>query len=107
MSKINFLKPDKSNLYTFLYLGSFLFILVVSLNSLLHAEGDTKTYRNVLIVGLFANILLNPIFIFGFLFIPAFGISGLAISTILMAEAYNVNQKIASKILFKTTPLWY
>ena len=36
MSKINFLKPDKSNLNTFLYLGSFLFfisILDVFLNS--------------------------------------------------------------------------
>ena len=36
MSKINFLKPDRSNLYTFLYLGSFLFfvsILDVFLNS--------------------------------------------------------------------------
>ena len=36
MSKINFLKPDKENLNTFLYLGSFLFlisVLDVSLNS--------------------------------------------------------------------------
>jgi len=36
MSKINFLKPDKSNLNTFLYLGAFLFffsVLDVSLNS--------------------------------------------------------------------------
>ena len=36
MSKINFLKPDKANLNTFLYLGSFLFlfsVLDVSLNS--------------------------------------------------------------------------
>ena len=36
MNKINFLKPDKSNLNTFLYLGSFLFfisILDVFLNS--------------------------------------------------------------------------
>ena len=36
MSKINFLKPDKSNLYTFLYLGTFLFfvsVLDVLLNS--------------------------------------------------------------------------
>ena len=29
MSKINFLKPDKSNLNTFLYLGSFLFFISV------------------------------------------------------------------------------
>ena len=36
MSNINFLKPDKSNLYTFLYLGTFLFfisVLDVFLNS--------------------------------------------------------------------------
>ena len=36
MSKINFLKPDKSSLNTFLYLGSFLFfisVLDVLLNS--------------------------------------------------------------------------
>ena len=29
MSKINFLKPDKSNLNTFLYLGSFLFFISI------------------------------------------------------------------------------
>ena len=29
MSKINFLKPDKNNLNTFLYLGSFLFLISV------------------------------------------------------------------------------
>ena len=35
-----------------IFLGSFIFILVVALNSLLHAEGDTKTYRNALILSL-------------------------------------------------------
>ena len=29
MTKINFIKPDKSNLFTFLYLGSFLFFISV------------------------------------------------------------------------------
>ena len=29
MSKINFLRPDKNNLNTFLYLGSFLFLISV------------------------------------------------------------------------------
>ena len=67
-----------------IFYGTFFFLILTSLNAVLYAQGDTKTYRNVLIVGLFANILLNPIFIFGFLFIPAFGISGLAISTILI-----------------------
>ena len=65
-----------------IYSGSILFILVVSLNSLLHAEGDTKTYRNVLVLSFLLNILLNPILIFGFLFIPAFGVKGIGIATI-------------------------
>jgi putative MATE family efflux protein len=49
----------------------------------LHAEGDTKTYRNVLIISFFLNIILNPIFIFGFLFIPALGVKGIAIATLI------------------------
>ena len=65
-----------------IFSGSFLFILVVALNSLLHAEGDTKTYRNVLILSFILNIILNPIFIFGFLFIPALGVAGIGVSTI-------------------------
>ncbi len=66
-----------------IFIGSVVFILVVSLNSLLHAEGDTKTYRNLLILSFFLNIILNPIFIFGFLFIPAMGVKGIAIATII------------------------
>ncbi len=66
-----------------IYSGSFLFILVVALNSLLHAEGDTKTYRNVLVLSFFLNVILNPILIFGFLFIPAYGVKGIGIATII------------------------
>ena len=66
-----------------IFLGTILFILVVALNSFLHAEGDTKTYRNVLIFSFFLNIILNPIFIFGFLFIPPLGITGIGIATLI------------------------
>ena len=76
-----------------IFSGSILFILVVALNSLLHAEGDTKTYRNVLILSFFVNLILNPILIFGLFFIPAFGLKGIAISTI-------VSQLIAFLIIF-------
>ena len=65
-----------------IYSGSIIFILVVALNSLLHAEGDTKTYRNVLVLSFLLNIILNPILIFGFLFIPAYGVKGIGIATI-------------------------
>ena len=66
-----------------IFYGSILFILVVAINSLLHAEGDTKTYRNVLILSFLINVFLNPILIFGFMFIPALGIKGLGISTLI------------------------
>ena len=66
-----------------IYAGAIIFILVVALNSLLHAEGDTKTYRNVLILSFLLNIILNPILIFGFLFIPALGVKGIGIATII------------------------
>jgi putative MATE family efflux protein len=66
-----------------IFLGTILFILVVALNSFLHAEGDTVTYRNALILSFFLNIVLNPILIFGFLFIPALGITGIGVATLI------------------------
>ena len=66
-----------------IFLGTIIFLILTSFNAVLYAQGDTKTYRNVLIVGVILNIILNPIFIFGLFFIPAFGIAGLAISTII------------------------
>ena len=65
-----------------IFSGSIIFILVVALNSFLHAEGDTKTYRNILVLSFLLNIILNPILIFGFLFIPAYGVKGIGIATI-------------------------
>ena len=57
-------------------------LIQISLNGTLNAQGDTKSYRNVLIFSFFLNIILNPLFIFGYGFIPAFGIAGLAIATV-------------------------
>ena len=57
-------------------------MIQISLNGTLNAQGDTKSYRNVLIFSFFLNIVLNPLFIFGYGFIPAFGIAGLAIATV-------------------------
>jgi len=65
-----------------IFTGSIIFIMIVALNSLLHADGDTKTYRNVLILSFFLNIGLNPLFIFGYSFIPAMGIAGIGVATI-------------------------
>lgn len=55
-----------------------------ALNAILVALGDTKSYRNMLIVGFFLNLILNPLFIYGFWILPSLGIKGLALSTALI-----------------------
>ena len=66
-----------------IFFATFIFLIQISLNGALNAQGDTKSYRNVLIVSFFLNIGLNPLFIFGLGPIPAFGIAGLAIATVI------------------------
>ena len=65
-----------------IFFATFVFLIQISLNGALNAQGDTKSYRNVLIFSFFLNIGLNPLFIFGLGPIPAFGIAGLAIATV-------------------------
>ena len=100
-----------------IFYGTFIVMIQISLNGTLNAQGDTKSYRNALIFSFFLNILLNPLFIFGstnsFIWIsnfipvlinfnfpgiiPEFGISGLAIATVIsqligtIYLAYKVN----------------
>ncbi len=70
-----------------IFIGSiFIFILMI-LNSCLNAQGDTKSYRNILILSFFINIILNPILITGKIFslnlFSPLGIKGIAIATII------------------------
>ena len=65
-----------------IFLGSIFIFIQMSVNSSLTAIGDTKSGRNVLIFSFFLNIILNPLFIFGYGLIPAMGIKGIALSTI-------------------------
>ena len=65
-----------------IFYGTIIVMIQISLNGTLNAQGDTKSYRNVLIFSFFLNIILNPLFIFGYGFVPAFGIAGLAIATV-------------------------
>jgi len=80
-----------------IFYGTFIVLIQISLNGTLNAQGDTKSYRNVLIFSFFLNIFLNPLFIWGYGFVPAFGIAGLAIATVISQSigtiylAYKVN----------------
>ena len=66
-----------------IFYGTFTVLIQISLNGTLNAQGDTRSYRNVLIFSFFLNIFLNPLFIWGYGFIPGFGIAGLAIATVI------------------------
>ena len=88
-----------------IFYGTFIVLIQISLNGTLNAQGDTRSYRNVLIFSFFLNIFLNPLFIWGYGFIPGFGIAGLAIATVISQLlgttylAYKVNQCKIKKYL--------
>ena len=70
-----------------IFFGSIFIFILMSINSSLSAQGDTKSYRNVLIFSFFLNILLNPILIsgkiFSFQIMQPLGIEGIAYATII------------------------
>lgn len=63
------------------YLSGVLLAIPMVGNSVLRASGDTTTPSIIMAVGGGINALLNPIFIFGYIGVPAFGIKGAAIAT--------------------------
>ena len=84
-----------------IFYGSIIMLIQLSLNGTLTAQGDTKSYRNVLIFSFFINIFLNPLFIFGYAFVPAFGIAGLAIATLIaqsLSMIYLAHKVYGSKL---------
>ncbi|TFG60574.1 MAG: MATE family efflux transporter, partial [Spirochaetales bacterium] len=70
-----------------IFAGSIFFIFSNFLNAILTAAGNTKPYRNVLIVGFFVNIGLDPWFIYGGLGVPAMGLKGVAVATVVIQAA--------------------
>ena len=96
-----------------IFIGSIFIFILMALNSSLSAQGDTKSYRNVLIFSFILNILLNPILItgkfFGIkLFVPL-GISGIAIATILsqFVGIFYLLFKIKKTIIYNNIKLVY
>lgn len=65
-----------------IFYGAVFFLLNHVVNSILNAQGDTKTFRNVLIIGFGLNLIFDPWFMFGGLGLPAMGLSGVAWATV-------------------------
>lgn len=67
--------------------GGVFFILQMAINAALNAQGDTKLYRNFLIAGFVANCALNPILMWGWFGLPAMGVGGIALATVIVQAA--------------------
>ena len=67
--------------------GSVFFLLQMTLNSVLNAKGETRVFRNTLIGGFVMNCILDPWFLYGGLGVPAMGIAGIAIATVVVQLA--------------------
>ncbi len=71
--------------YVTTVMAGFVFFMVNFIfNGVLYAQGNSKPFRNFLIVASVVNVVLNPVFIHGFLFIPALDTAGIALATILV-----------------------
>ena len=68
----------------------------------LMAMGDTKSNRNALAIGFFANFALNPLFTFWF----GFGVSGIALATVVIkfATAFYLLRVIAKRLDISIVP---
>jgi putative MATE family efflux protein len=67
-----------------IFYGLAFFSLNFVFNAILTAQGDTKSFRNVLIIGFFLNLVFDPWFIYGGLGLPPMGLAGVAWATILI-----------------------
>ncbi|PKM55005.1 MAG: MATE family efflux transporter [Firmicutes bacterium HGW-Firmicutes-5] len=70
--------------YMTIWYGGVMFLIIPMIgNSAIRALGDTKTPALIMTVAALVNMLFDPIFIFGYGPIPALGIKGAAIATVI------------------------
>jgi putative MATE family efflux protein len=74
---------DAANQYLrVLMLGAPAFVIAHVANGILTAQGDTRSMQYANMAAFFANLLLNPLFIFGWGPLKAIGFDGIALSTV-------------------------
>ena len=84
-----------------IYAGSLCWGINAILHAILSAHGQTRPYRNFLIIGFFLNLILDPLFIFGWLGLPRMGTMGVALATVLvqaLGTIYLGRQIAANKV---------
>ena len=67
-----------------IFCGASFFVLLSICNAILIANGDSRTLGGVLVVGFFLNLVLDPWFLYGGFGLPAMGITGIAVATVVI-----------------------
>lgn len=70
--------------------GAVFFVVNQAHNSILNASGDTKSFRNFLIIAFLLNLIYDPWFIYGGFGLPPLGLAGIAWGTITIQAAGTV-----------------
>ncbi len=65
------------------YFGMIFVVVPMVGNNIIRATGDSKTPGTIMILGAVANLVLDPLFIFGLGPMPALGIRGAALATLI------------------------
>jgi putative MATE family efflux protein len=89
---------------TIIFQGSAFFLTVFMTNAILNSMGDTRTYRNFLIVAFLLNVGLDPWFIYGGFGLPAMGFKGVALATVLVqvVGCFYIGYKVRKSGFFST-----
>ena len=66
-----------------IYWGAPLFLLSFVIKGALQAVGNTTAFRNAVIASIFLNLVLDPLLMFGAWIIPALGVVGIALATLI------------------------
>jgi len=82
--------------------GCVFFMFSFVMSAILSSHGNTITYRNFLITAFFLNLALDPWFMYGGLGIPALGLPGIALATIVihaMGNLFLFSRLVRSEII--------
>lgn len=86
------------------------FLLNGILNGILSSRGDARSYRNILVAGSIVNVGLDPLLMFGWEPIPAMGMQGIALATVIVQAAglvymgYRVRR---TELFIRIRPLYF
>ncbi|QJB56434.1 MATE family efflux transporter [Pseudodesulfovibrio sp. zrk46] len=83
---------------------NFTAVFIFLFNSVLQAQGDTKSFRNMLMFSATLNVILDPWFIYGGFGLPAMGTAGVAWATVILqgCSALYLGYKARKTGLIKT-----